>query len=188
MLSRGLTADIKSLSQRCKCKPNVLYKTVASYGTRDVEARGFTNTFIISLAWRLPLSLFHNTNTCRSGHLQFFLFLSTLLKHLLSENKLCFLLSNLWRMTEERDAELLARPWPQSWPACSYFLWALALSANHFHGWFKEHVPNLELLTQGREQATWQMPWALTDSTNLKPRPSSPQVVLRFINLLAMLG
>lgn len=60
--------------------------------------------------------------------------------------------------------------------------------ASHFQGWFKDHVPNLELLTQGRELATWQMPWALTDSTNLKPRPSSPQVVLRFVNLLAMLS
>jgi hypothetical protein len=91
-------------------------------------------------------------------------------------------------MTEERDAELLLWPQPQSWPACSYFLWALARLANHFHGWFKEHVPNLELLTQGREQATWQIPWALNDSTNSKPRPSSPQVVLRFVNLLAMLA
>lgn len=50
MLSRGLTADIKSLSQRCKCKPNVLFKIVASYGTGDVGARGFTNTFMVSLA------------------------------------------------------------------------------------------------------------------------------------------
>ena len=44
--------------------------------------------------------------------------------------------------------------------ASSGFLWALALLASNFHGWFRDHVPNLEPLTQAREQATWQMPWA----------------------------
>lgn len=69
--------------------------------------------------------------------------------------------------------------------ASSGFLWALALLASNFHGWFRDHVPNLEPLTQAREQATWQMPWALTDSTTSKRGPSSSQVVLRFVNLLA---
>lgn len=143
--------------------------------------------FVISLAWRLPLPRFHNTSVCKSGRLWFLLFLllSLELGHLLSENKLCSLPLNPGRMAGS-DAEPLG-PWPQSRPSSSGFLWALARLASNFHGWFRDHVPNLEPLTQAREQATWQMPWALTDSTTSKHRPSSPQVVLRFVNLLAML-
>lgn len=92
-------------------------------------------------------------------------------------------------MTGQRNAEnfLHALGLSHGQPACISFglwlYWPIIFMAG-----LKEHVPNLELLTQAREQATWQTPWALTDSTNLKPRPSSPQVVLRFVNLLAMLG
>lgn len=182
----GWTCDIKPLSRRCKCEPNVLFKAVAGYRARDASAPGFMNSFITALAYRLPLPLFYNTNICRSRPLQFFLFPSVTLEleHLLSD-KLSFLPSNSRRVTEECSAELWLCPQPQSLPAGLYFLWALAIRANHFHGWFKKHVPNLELLTPGREQAAWQMPWALTASMDVRPRPSSRQVVLRFVSLLA---
>lgn len=182
MLSSGLNFWHKILSQSCKCAPKAPFK---QWLLAELMLRpGFTT----ALAWRVPLPLLPNTSLCNLGiALPAVCFIAIRTEGSPPEDKLHFLPPTLGRVTETQGGTSTMSP-ALDIANRLVFPVGFGYSSQSFHGWFKECVPNLELLTPVREQATWQMPWALNASSDLKPRPSSPQVVLRFVNLLPNAG